>query len=85
MPRSPRNSGPPRAGSAADRATRRLSREIIADSIEAVAGAAGFDGFVAVGGCDKNMPGAMMAMAMTRTTARLASTAVVLAGTGGSG
>src|ERR1700680_913083 len=40
-----------------------VSREIIADSIEAVAGAAGFDGFVAIGGCDKNMPGCAMAMA----------------------
>ncbi len=34
-----------------------VSREIIADSIEAVAGAEGFDGLVAIGGCDKNMPG----------------------------
>src|SRR3984957_7138895 len=40
-----------------------VSREIIADSIEAVVGSAGFDGFVAVGGCDKNMPGCAMAMA----------------------
>jgi dihydroxy-acid dehydratase len=40
-----------------------VSREIIADSIEAVAGAAGFDGFIALGGCDKNMPGCAMAMA----------------------
>jgi dihydroxy-acid dehydratase len=40
-----------------------VSREIIADSIEAVVGAAGFDGFVAIGGCDKNMPGCAMAMA----------------------
>src|SRR3979490_2403411 len=40
-----------------------VSREIIADSIEAVAGAAGFDGIVAIGGCDKNMPGCAMAMA----------------------
>ena len=40
-----------------------VSREIIADSIETVVGAAGFDGFVAVGGCDKNMPGCAMAMA----------------------
>ncbi len=40
-----------------------VSREIIADSIEAVAGAAGFDGLVALGGCDKNMPGCAMAMA----------------------
>src|SRR5579871_6968514 len=40
-----------------------VSREIIADSIETVVGAAGFDGFVAIGGCDKNMPGCAMAMA----------------------
>jgi dihydroxy-acid dehydratase len=40
-----------------------VSREIIADSIEAVAQAAGFDGFVAIGGCDKNIPGCAMAMA----------------------
>jgi dihydroxy-acid dehydratase len=40
-----------------------VSREIIADSIEAVVGAQGFDGFVALGGCDKNMPGCAMAMA----------------------
>jgi len=36
---------------------------LIADSIETVVGAAGFDGFVAIGGCDKNMPGCAMAMA----------------------
>ncbi len=40
-----------------------VSREIIADSIEAVVGAEGFDGFVAIGGCDKNMPACVMAMA----------------------
>ncbi|HEX7063069.1 MAG TPA: dihydroxy-acid dehydratase [Woeseiaceae bacterium] len=40
-----------------------VSREVIADSIEAVAGAQGFDGLVAIGGCDKNMPGCLMAMA----------------------
>jgi dihydroxy-acid dehydratase len=40
-----------------------VSREIIADSIEAVVGAEGFDGFIAIGGCDKNMPGCVMAMA----------------------
>src|SRR5215472_16511527 len=40
-----------------------VSREVIADSIETVVGAAGFDGFVAIGGCDKNMPGCAMAMA----------------------
>jgi dihydroxy-acid dehydratase len=40
-----------------------VSREVIADSIETVVGAEGFDGFVALGGCDKNMPGCAMAMA----------------------
>jgi dihydroxy-acid dehydratase len=40
-----------------------VSREVIADSIETVVGAQGFDGVVAIGGCDKNMPGCMMAIA----------------------
>lgn len=40
-----------------------VSREIIADSIEAVAGAEGFDGLVTIGGCDKNMPACVIAMA----------------------
>jgi dihydroxy-acid dehydratase len=40
-----------------------VSREVIADSIETVVGAQGFDGVVALGGCDKNMPGCMMALA----------------------
>jgi dihydroxy-acid dehydratase len=40
-----------------------VSREVIADSIEAVAGAQGFDGLVTIGGCDKNMPACVMAMA----------------------
>lgn len=40
-----------------------VSREVIADSIETVVSAEGFDGFVAIGGCDKNMPGCAMAMA----------------------
>ncbi len=39
-----------------------VSREVIADSIETVVAAEGFDGFVAIGGCDKNMPGCAMAM-----------------------
>jgi dihydroxy-acid dehydratase len=39
-----------------------VSREVIADSIETVAEAEGFDGLVAIGGCDKNMPGSLMAM-----------------------
>jgi dihydroxy-acid dehydratase len=40
-----------------------VSREVIADSIETVSGAQGFDGIVAIGGCDKNMPGCLMALA----------------------
>ena len=40
-----------------------VSREIIADSIEAVTAAQGFDGLVTIGGCDKNMPACVMAMA----------------------
>ncbi len=40
-----------------------VSREVIADSIETVVGCQGFDGFVAIGGCDKNMPGCCIAMA----------------------
>ncbi len=40
-----------------------VSREVIADSVEAVAGCEGFDGLVAIGGCDKNMPGCLMAIA----------------------
>jgi dihydroxy-acid dehydratase len=40
-----------------------VSREVIADSIETVVGCECLDGFVAIGGCDKNMPGCVMAMA----------------------
>ena len=40
-----------------------VSREVIADSIETVVGAQGFDGLVALGGCDKNMPGCLIAIA----------------------
>ena len=40
-----------------------VSREVIADSIETVVGCECMDGFVAIGGCDKNMPGCMIAIA----------------------
>ena len=40
-----------------------VSREVIADSIETVAACEGFDGVVAIGGCDKNMPGCLIALA----------------------
>ena len=40
-----------------------VSREVIADSIETVTGGQGFDGLITIGGCDKNMPACVMAMA----------------------
>jgi dihydroxy-acid dehydratase len=40
-----------------------VSREVIADSIETVIGGQSMDGVIAIGGCDKNMPGAIIAMA----------------------
>ena len=40
-----------------------VSREVIADSIETACNAQSMDGVLAIGGCDKNMPGAMIAMA----------------------
>ena len=40
-----------------------VSREVIADSVETVMACEGFDGLVAIGGCDKNMPGCIIAMA----------------------
>jgi dihydroxy-acid dehydratase len=40
-----------------------VSRDVIADSIETAVAAEGFDGLIAIGGCDKNMPGAMIAIA----------------------
>ena len=44
-----------------------VSREVIADSIEVVAGAERFDGLITIGGCDKNMPGCMMAISRVNT------------------
>lgn len=40
-----------------------VSREVIADSVETVVGAEGMDGVVTIGGCDKNMPACVMALA----------------------
>ena len=40
-----------------------VSREVIADSIETVVACEGMDGFISIGGCDKNMPGAIIAIA----------------------
>ncbi|MCK9238573.1 MAG: dihydroxy-acid dehydratase [Thiopseudomonas sp.] len=40
-----------------------VSREVIADSVETVVGCQGFDALITLGGCDKNMPGCLIAMA----------------------
>ena len=40
-----------------------VSREVIADSVETVSGCMGHDAIIAIGGCDKNMPGLLMGMA----------------------
>ena len=40
-----------------------VSREVIADSVETVSGCMGHDGIIAIGGCDKNMPGLIMGLA----------------------
>lgn len=45
------------------------SREVIADSIQTVVGAENLDGFVAIGGCDKNMPGCLMAIGRSNVPA----------------
>jgi dihydroxy-acid dehydratase len=57
-----------------------VSREVIADSIETVVGCEGMDGFVAVGGCDKNMPGAMIAIARLNRPAAFVYGGTILPG-----
>src|SRR5579863_2108865 len=59
-----------------------VSREIIADSIETVMGAQGFDGLVAIGGCDKNMPGCAMAIARLNRPAVFVYGGTILPGAG---
>jgi dihydroxy-acid dehydratase len=63
-----------------------VSREVIADSIETVVACEGMDGFVAIGGCDKNMPGAVIAMARLNRPAIFVYGGTILPGcvTGGS-
>jgi len=60
-----------------------VSREVIADSIETVVGCQGFDGFVAIGGCDKNMPGCVMAMARLNRPSIFVYGGTILPGTYG--
>ncbi len=57
------------------------SREVIADSIELVANAQRFDGVVAIGGCDKNMPGCLMALARLNIPSLFVYGGTILPGT----
>src|ERR1700674_1234151 len=59
-----------------------VSREVIADSLEVVAGGMNHDGLLAVGGCDKNMPGCVMAMARLNIPSIFVYGGSILPGTG---
>src|SRR5438477_1022321 len=62
-----------------------VSREVIADSIEIVAGGMNHDGILAFGGCDKNMPGCVMAMARLNVPSIFVYGGSILPGTGADG
>src|SRR5437764_12463591 len=62
-----------------------VSREVIADSIEVVAGGMNHDGLLAVGGCDKNMPGCLMAMARLNVPSVFVYGGSILPGIGAAG
>src|ERR671937_995353 len=62
-----------------------VSREVIADSLEVVAGGMNHDGLLAVGGCDKNMPGCVMAMARLNIPSVFVYGGSILPGTGADG
>ncbi len=62
-----------------------VSREVIADSIEVVAGGMNHDGLLALGGCDKNMPGCLMAMARLNIPSVFVYGGSILPGTGADG
>ena len=62
-----------------------VSREVIADSIEIVAGGMNHDGLIALGGCDKNMPGCLMAMARLNIPSIFIYGGSILPGTGDDG
>ena len=59
-----------------------VSREVIADSIEVVSGGMNHDGVLAFGGCDKNMPGCVMAMARLNVPSVFCYGGTILPGTG---
>ncbi len=62
-----------------------VSREVIADSIEVVAAGMNHDGILAIGGCDKNMPGCVMAMARINVPSIFVYGGSILPGTGETG
>src|SRR5258705_4253599 len=62
-----------------------VTREVIADSIEVVAGGMNHDGVLAIGGCDKNMPGCLMALARLNAPGIFVYGGSILPGTGGDG
>jgi dihydroxy-acid dehydratase len=62
-----------------------VSREVIADSIEVVCGGMNHDGLIAIGGCDKNMPGCVMAMARLNIPSVFVYGGSILPGTGAEG
>src|SRR5215468_586227 len=62
-----------------------VSREVIADSIEVVAGGMNHDGVLAIGGCDKNMPGCLMAVARLNVPSIFVYGGSILPGTGETG
>lgn len=62
-----------------------VSREVIADSIEVVSGGMNHDGVIAIGGCDKNMPGCLMAMARLNVPSVFVYGGSILPGTGPDG
>ena len=59
-----------------------VSREVIADCIEVVAGGMNHDGVLAIGGCDKNMPGCLMGMARLNVPSIFVYGGSILPGTG---
>ncbi len=62
-----------------------VSREVIADSIEVVAGGMNHDGVLALGGCDKNMPGCLMAIARLNVPSIFVYGGSILPGVGDEG
>ena len=62
-----------------------VSREVIADSIEVVSGGMNHDGLLALGGCDKNMPGCVMAMARMNIPSVFVYGGSIMPGTGPDG